>query len=225
MFTGFTDAAFEFFMALRFNNNTEFFHANHDWYVNSLRKPLLELSADLGETIRQIDENLERRPEKTVSRLNRDIRFSKDKSPYRDYMWIGFHNTENKHGKVGFYVDISDEGVGFGMGFYEENKPLMNAHRQMLVQHPEVFKKALKDCKTTLKPNANCYKRIAVPQEVPQELGDWYKIRSFAFSGGIKDRDIICSDKLTLLIKEEFIKLIPIYNYFNGLIPIEDTKQ
>ena len=46
MFQGFSDDTFEFLMALSFNNNREFFHANHDWYVKGLRKPALELAGE-----------------------------------------------------------------------------------------------------------------------------------------------------------------------------------
>ena len=50
MFQGFSDETFEFFMAIQFNNNTEFFHSNHDWYVDAVRRPCLELAAALSET-------------------------------------------------------------------------------------------------------------------------------------------------------------------------------
>ena len=42
MFQGFSDETFEFFMAIQFNNNTEFFHGNHDWYTRAVRTPCLE---------------------------------------------------------------------------------------------------------------------------------------------------------------------------------------
>ncbi|NLG25439.1 MAG: DUF2461 domain-containing protein, partial [Clostridiales bacterium] len=45
MFQGFTDRTFEFFMAIRFNNNREFFLANHDWYAQAVRDPMRSLAA------------------------------------------------------------------------------------------------------------------------------------------------------------------------------------
>ncbi len=51
MFQGFTDRTFEFFMAIKFNNNREFFHENHDWYEEAVRNPLRELAADIAPTI------------------------------------------------------------------------------------------------------------------------------------------------------------------------------
>lgn len=90
MFQGFTEQTFEFFMAIRFNNNREFFLENHDWYQSSVRTPCLDLAAALGESVNALDPELETRPTKVLSRINRDVRFSNDKSPYRDYLWLAF---------------------------------------------------------------------------------------------------------------------------------------
>ena len=78
MFQGFPQAGLEFFMAIRFNNNREFFLENHGWYEDSVRTPARALASALGDAVREIDPALETRPEKAVSRINRDVRFSKD---------------------------------------------------------------------------------------------------------------------------------------------------
>ena len=62
MFKGFSDSTFDFLIAISFNNNREFFHENHDWYMESVRRPLIELAAELSDTIESIDPALERRP-------------------------------------------------------------------------------------------------------------------------------------------------------------------
>ena len=90
MFQGYNDETFEFFMAIKFNNNTDFFHGNRDWYLRGVREPSLALAEALGPTVEAIDDNFERRPNRVVSRINRDVRFSHDKSPYRDYIWLSF---------------------------------------------------------------------------------------------------------------------------------------
>ena len=90
MFQGYNDETFEFFMAIRFNNNADFFHSNRDWYLRGVREPSLALAEALAPTVEWLDDSLERRPNRVVSRINRDIRFSNDKSPYRDYLWLGF---------------------------------------------------------------------------------------------------------------------------------------
>ena len=96
MFQGYNNETFEFFMAIAFNNNVDFLHANHDWYLRGVREPSLRLAEELSPVIEEIDDTLDRRPNRVVSRINRDIRFSKDKSPYRDYLWLSFHRPRGE---------------------------------------------------------------------------------------------------------------------------------
>ena len=106
MFKGFTDQTFEFFMAIRFNNNRDFFQANRDWYQCAVREPCLALAEALIPVMEDVDPDLETRPWKAVSRINRYIRFSRDKSPYRDYMWLGYRHP----GRTGAPFEKSAEG-------------------------------------------------------------------------------------------------------------------
>ncbi|MBO7385407.1 MAG: DUF2461 domain-containing protein [Clostridia bacterium] len=222
MFTGFTRETLEFFMAIRFNNNREFFNENHDWYLRAVRKPLLDLAAELSEVVGQIDPELERRPERTVSRINRDIRFSRDKSPYRDWMWIGFHRRENKGGTPGYFVDISDDHLGWGMGFWEDNRPLMRAHRLMLEKAPQEFCEALKSSAGGLEVSVRAYKRMAVPEQLSDEIKSWYPLRSFYLYGERRDEAGMLDAKLAGFLQGEFKRMAPLYQYFAGLTPVEE---
>lgn len=104
MFAGFTEETFSYFTAIRFCNNREFFQANHDWYVRAVREPLLDLADALGDTVRAIDPELETRPGRVLCRPNRDIRYSRDKSVYRDYMFLKFRRPgEERASTLGLY--------------------------------------------------------------------------------------------------------------------------
>lgn len=130
-FSGYTDQTFEFFMALRFNNNRAFFLDNRDWYLQSVREPSLELCKELATAMQQIDPLLETRPHRVVARINRDVRFSRDKSPYRDHIWLCYRRPEQERGvSPGFYFETDAQGAYYGMGFYLPNRPLMNALRR-----------------------------------------------------------------------------------------------
>ena len=222
MFTGFTAETREFLMAISFNNNREFFHENHDWYKRAVRGPLLELASELSETIEEIDPELERRPERTVSRINRDLRFSRDKSPYRDYMWIGFHRLDNKGGFPGFYVDLSAERMGYGMGFWEDNKPLMEAFRQRLLNRPGEFSGIVRKAVSGRQLGLRAYRRMAVPEGVSAEERPWYPARSFVISGEIEEDALIQSPRLVEFLKREYMGMAPLYRYFSGLNPAKE---
>lgn len=221
MFQGFTDRTFEYFMAIGFNNNREFFHENHRWYVESVREPLKDLAATLGDVLESIDPDLERRPEKALARLNRDLRFSRDKSPYRDYLWLGFHNTSFPDSKPGFYADISARGVGWGMGFYGENRAIMNALRSSLEKCPDEFVRIVSPLEAHFGVERQVFKRMKIPDCLPQILKGWYPLRSFSLSSYCEDQEVLTSPLLCERIKEDYRLLKPLYDYFSGLVPAE----
>lgn len=80
-FQGYSEDARAFFMALRFNNNREFFQGNREWYLRDVRTPSLALAEALAKEIEAIDSEIDARPHRALSRINRDTRFSRDKSP------------------------------------------------------------------------------------------------------------------------------------------------
>ena len=225
MFQGFTDSTFEFFMAIGFNNNREFFHENHDWYMRSVREPCLELAGALTESVHALDPALDTRPDKVVSRINRDLRYSRDKSPYRDYMWLSFHHTgEDRHISLETYFEISCDGAGCGAGIYSENRPLMNGFRRSLRQDPAAFLDvlaAIAPCHADIDP----FKRMPVPEGIPAELNEWYRARTFYVSYPIGDFDLIKSPALADEINGVFRKLQPLFRYFASLSPEEEIPE
>ena len=225
MFQGYSDETFEFFMALAFNNNTEFFHANHDWYVRALRGPSLALASELGEVIGNIDPELERRPDRVVSRINRDVRFSRDKSPYRTYLWLSYHRLgEERSRSLEFWFDISAERAGYGLGMYLPNKPMFNALRRALSESPKEAEDLLKAPLRRFVLGGEHYKRMVVPESVPTGLRELYTVRTMGFHREIADFDRIKSPALAKEIAEGYELLAPFYRWFNRLTPIEDPE-
>ena len=198
MFQGYSDETFEFFMAIRFNNNRPFFLENRDWYLRAVREPSLALAQELSDAVEALDPDLERRPNRVVSRINRDIRFSRDKSPYRDYIWLAFRRPGEERGTtLGVYFDISDAGANCGMGFYKPGEMLR-------------LWRELRD-EFVLFPRIN--KRLKVPENIPEELREWYAARAFYVERPIADFDLIRSPALAEEVKRCFGRLKPLYDY------------
>ena len=89
-FQGLTEDTYNFFWEIAFQNNQSFFHANRERFRNSVQRPLLQLASDLAPYALDIDPDFQVRPSSVVSRIRRDTRYSKDKSPFRDHMWLGY---------------------------------------------------------------------------------------------------------------------------------------
>lgn len=223
MFQGFPQGAMEFFMAIRFNNNREFFLENRGWYEDSVRTPARELAAALSETVQSLDPALETRPERVVSRINRDVRFSNDKSPYRDYIWLAFRRPGvDRKTTLGVYFDISDQGASYGMGFYDENRPLMNALRRRILTEPDAVLALTQSALERFTLHANAFRRMAIPEGVPEPLRIWYALKGFYVEREINDFGLIRSPALADEIKSGYLHLKPLYQYITRLTPEED---
>ena len=175
MFQGYSNETFEFFMAIRFNNNRPFFLDNRDWYLRAVREPSLALARELADTVEAIDPNLERRDHRVVSRINRDIRFSRDKSPYRDCCWLSFHHTGEDKGKLpGFYFEVRDSGGYYGMGFYRSNKALMDLIRKRILEKPREMLELWLPLEADFHFYGDVASRVSIPESVPPQLRALY---------------------------------------------------
>ncbi|HEX9059303.1 MAG TPA: DUF2461 family protein, partial [Clostridia bacterium] len=83
-FTGFERKCIDFLADLKENNNKQWFDENKPIYLEYVIKPLQSLIEDLSPVLMSIDPLIITTPfiGKTISRINRDTRFSNDKSPY-----------------------------------------------------------------------------------------------------------------------------------------------
>jgi uncharacterized protein (TIGR02453 family) len=99
-FTGFPREAIDFFEGLKAHNNREWFQAHKDAYERACREPMQDLIAELEPKLG---------PSK-LSRINRDIRFSKDKSPYKTHIAAGVGR---------YYIHLSPAGLYVGTGMYK----------------------------------------------------------------------------------------------------------
>ena len=223
-FQGYSDETFEFLMAIHFNNNVDFFHANHDWYLRSVREPSLALAESLSDVIEKIDPTVERRPNRVVSRINRDIRFSKDKSPYRDYLWLSFHRTNAENVHADLFYDMSADGARCGMGFYGQSRGPMNALRHLMLIDSEHIAALFETLQGEFNLHLNSYKRMNVPQDIPETLKPIYMAKDFYFEKPIRDFSIIKSPALSDMIAESFRHLAELFQILAALVPIENIE-
>ena len=223
MFQGYSNEAFEFFMAIRFNNNRAFFQENRDWYLRAVREPSLALAQDLNALIEEIDPEMERRPHRTLSRINRDIRFSKDKSPYRDHVWMAFRRPGPDRGGVpGLYFQLEVERGECGMGFYHENRLMMDGLRARMAQRPDEMLALLDGLKDDYSLYLDQRVRMAVPESLPEALVPIYRARSLYFFRRIEDFELIKSPQLANALAADYRRLTPMYRYIMNFWPDEN---
>jgi uncharacterized protein (TIGR02453 family) len=109
-FTGFPRESIQFFKQLAANNNRDWFLTHKEIYERTCRAPMQALVAELEPRFG---------PSK-ISRINRDIRFSRDRAPYKTYIAAGVG---------GHYISLSADGLYVGAGLYRPEPALLQRFR------------------------------------------------------------------------------------------------
>ena len=220
MFTGFTEATIQFFLDLKFHNNTVFFHEQHDRYTEDVQHEFYEMIEDLAPDMLKIDPQMEVRPYKCLSRIHRDTRFSRDKSPYRDHLWYLFRRAgEPREKSLFYYFELGPDRLGWGMGFWDENREAMDLFRKRMRADPKGTLALLDDLgleKRDLMLGGSIHKKMAVPPEIPERLKRWYLAKDMYIGKRNPDYRSIYSECILKEVREDFLALSPLYKLLRG---------
>lgn len=118
----------KFFKDLAKNNSTEWFNENRKTYEKEVKKPFADFVEEMIQRIREYEPEVEIKPSDAIMRINKDIRFSKDKTPYNTHMAanISVYGKKDK-AYPGFYFQLSPDGVTiYGGAYMVENTTLEN---------------------------------------------------------------------------------------------------
>jgi len=143
----FTPAFFDFIRQLRLHNDRAWFEANKKRYETQVRDPLLGFIADFGPRLRRISVNFLADPRPvggSMFRIYRDIRFSRDKSPYKTNAAIHFPHRAGKDTPApSFYLQLGPDEVFGGVGIYHPDPKTLEKVRDAIVAHPDRWKRAV----------------------------------------------------------------------------------
>jgi uncharacterized protein (TIGR02453 family) len=142
-----TAELFTFFRELRRNNDRDWFTANKDRFETVVRDPLLQFIREFDFRLRAISPNFVADPRRSggsLFRINRDIRFSKDKSPYKTAAGIQFRHTAGRDVHApGFYLHLEPAGCFAAYGIWRPDSPTLLKIRRAIVQRPDDWAAAL----------------------------------------------------------------------------------
>jgi len=137
----FTDDFLNFFYLLSQNNNRDWFNQNRKMYEQEVREPFKVFVGDLVKAIQQdIDPNFELLPKNAIFRINRDIRFSADKTPYKEHVGAIITNGGKKaKEEPGHYIQLSGGSLMIGGGAYFMEKESLYKLRKYLIMNGAEF--------------------------------------------------------------------------------------
>nr|WP_294945236.1 DUF2461 domain-containing protein [uncultured Mucilaginibacter sp.] len=136
----------QFLKELAENNNREWFQVNKDWH-DKARENLIELTTSLISKVHQIDPgvNADLDPKKSVMRIYRDIRFSKNKTPYKNNFGVSIPSHGLKLGGVEYYLQIQPGKSFIAGGYWMPEAEHLKAIRQEIDYNAADLKKIVDD--------------------------------------------------------------------------------
>ncbi len=221
MFEGFPEETVRFFLDLRFHNEASYFNAHRDEYERFIREPFYAFIEAMAPTALQVADDMELRPDKCLARIRRDTRFSKDKTPYRDHLWLLFRRGgEVRDTSAMYWFELSPEHVEWGLGFWGYNRPAMDALRRKMLQKPEVVLRALKDARVPeqdLNIYGDRYQRLAVPDVLPQALKEIYPLKELYVKRTNVSLQTVYTREVVERCSQDMLRLKPLYALLRGV--------
>lgn len=220
MFNGFPEEAIRFFLGLRFHNDASYFNEHRNEYEAFVKKPFFEFIAAMAPTMESIADDFELRPAKCLARIRRDTRFTKDKTPYRDHLWLIFKRVgEPRDESVMYWFELSPDMVGWGLGFWGPNRPALDALRTMIEQRPSVVLDILQQARipqNQFSIDGDVYQKRKVPESVPDELKSLYLRKELYISkrGSLADA---YTSGIVANCGQDYLRLKPVYQLFRKL--------
>lgn len=216
-----------FLKELSKNNNREWFLENKPLYLEA--KLAFE---EVVETLISITtvtnpENESLTPKECIFRIFRDVRFSKDKTPYKTHFDAFIAKKGGRKSiYAGYYLHITPDNSMFGGGIYAPIPEILKALRQEIFNFPDEFKTIINNPAFKLKYNKLFEdKLIMAPKGFPRDFPDveLLKYKSYIVSHPLSDEDLLSPDfdnKIRVLTKT----LSPFNTFLNRAIDFQEEK-
>lgn len=142
----FTPDTFRFLEDLAENNRREWFEANRERYDESVRLPAQRFILAVGERLDRLSPHLRADPRPvggSLFRIHRDVRFSRDKRPYKTATGIQFRHAAGRDAHApGLYLHIEPGACFVGLGIWRPGREALRRIRDAIVEDPEAWIRA-----------------------------------------------------------------------------------
>lgn len=138
-FQGFGPEALPFLKALGFHQTREWFHEHKSLYDRQVKGPMGDLVEALSVALQEAGLPLKGNRKASLFRINRDVRFSKNKNPYNTHASAVLTRTGTKQGNGLLYVHVSPGESFAATGFYQPAPPDLQRMREAVRDRPDRF--------------------------------------------------------------------------------------
>lgn len=218
----------EFLKELKSNNSKSWFDQNRKRY-DIMKSDYISLAGRILEQMKDIDPSLDMVTAKDcIFRINRDVRFSADKSPYKTNLGIALHPGGKKFNLAAYYLHIEPGQSFIGGGLWMPEAPLLSKVRKEIhyfyhdlvdILNNPLYKKTFGSLDVE---DGQKLTRPPKGYEAEDPAIEFLKLKSFTASTPLPD-EMLTSDKLVGHIINTFTILKPLIGFINrGLMSDPD---
>ena len=235
-FRGFGRGALTFLRQLKKNNRREWFQANKDTYENEVLAPLKLLVEEVDVRFGSFAPEFVGDPKRSIFRIYRDVRFSKDKSPYKTHAasWFKHQNSghgvgsETHGGGAGFYFQLEPGGSFLAGGIWMPPRPSLNQLRDSIAARPAAFEKTI--ATPAFKRRFGKLSEEAVLTRLPRGFAPghpaekWLRYQSFTVHAMLSDAEAL-NRKLVDRLEKDYKLMLPFVRWLNTALGFQPADR
>jgi len=209
-----------FLKKLKKNNNKVWFDANRSSY-EAVKKEAEQLVRDLVARFGRTEAAIAQlTPKDCMFRINRDVRFTKDKSPYKTNMGIALTSGGKKSPLAGYYLHLEPGASFVGGGLWMPQPPVLAAVRQEIDYQFSDLQSILRSARfrkqygDLYKGDDVCLSRVPKGYEADNPAADYLRLKSFLAMHPLGDEEL-GSAKLANTMVNAFVALKPLVDFLN----------
>jgi uncharacterized protein (TIGR02453 family) len=231
----FTQRALRFLSELARHNEKPWFETHRDEYESDVRQPMRELIEDLDTRFAQFAPEIGGDPKRSMFRIYRDIRFSKDKSPYKTHAACWFHHlnaarsvgSEADAGSAGYYFHLEPGGRSMiGAGIWMPPRPQLKKLRDAVAKDPKGFDRMARSIPRRFGglDDEGALKRMPRGYSEDHPAAKWLRFQSFTSGRTLTDAQVT-SPSLAAFLAREYEALLPLVRWLNGALGFKPASS
>jgi uncharacterized protein (TIGR02453 family) len=228
-FRGFGPGALKFLRALARHNDREWFERHRAVYETEVRDPLRALVEEMDVRLARLAPELVGDPRRSIFRIHRDVRFSKDKSPYKTNAACQFYHHDAGRGAgqdaeaagAGLYFQLAEGECFVAGGIWMPARPALEKIREAVAADPGALDRIVGAA--GFRRRFGSLSEEAMLSRLPRGYADghpaapWLRYKSFTASRMLTEREVT-SPRLAATIERDFAALVPLVRWLNGAI-------
>ena len=230
----FDSGSLSFFRGLAKHNAKPWFEA-HRGYEQHVRTPLIALVGEMDLRFSEFAPEIMGDPKRSIFRLNRDIRFSSDKSPYKTHAacWFFHGDGSSKVGReahgggAGYYFHLEPGKSMVGGGCWMPPRPALNQFRAAIARDPGSFEKIVLAPKLKTLGGLDedsMLKRAPRGYEEDHPAARWLKYQSFTVGRRLTDAEVTGA-RITSILEKEYGAMLPLVRWLNGTLGPKQARS